>query len=108
VEVTVTDARTGKGLEGVDLWIQNGTTRSLHFFRSYEVETRICHVERPRTNGEGKLTGLFPPGKHRIGIAFQTRLEGYRVVESAGQEVECRAGEPTRIKFQMTRDTAGP
>jgi hypothetical protein len=108
VEVTVTDARTGKGLEGVDLWITKDGARSLHFFRSYEVETRIAHVERPRTNAEGKLTALFTPGKHRIGIALQAWPKGYRAAEPAHQDIECRAGEPTRIKFQMTRDTAVP
>jgi protocatechuate 3,4-dioxygenase beta subunit len=108
VEVSVTDVATGKGLEGVDLWVSKDGARALHFFRSYEQETKIQHVERPRTNAEGKLTALFPPGNHRIGIALQAWLAGYRPVEPLHEDIECRAGEPTRVKFQMTRDPAAP
>jgi protocatechuate 3,4-dioxygenase beta subunit len=108
VEVTVTDAKTGKGLEGVDLWVQKDGARSLHFFRSYEVETRIAHVERPRTDADGRLKALFQPGKHQIGVALHAWPAGYRLVEPKQWQIECRAGEPTRVKFQMTRDPAAP
>lgn len=104
VEVMVVDAETGRGIPDVDLWREEpGGTRDHHMFRSFEVETRIARVERPRTDKEGKLQALFEPGKHRIGVGLQAYPKGYEVVEAAGQEIDCQVGDPLSVKFTMRK-----
>jgi beta-lactamase regulating signal transducer with metallopeptidase domain/protocatechuate 3,4-dioxygenase beta subunit len=105
IEVTVLDAETGAGIPDVDLWRQTGPNggREVLFFRSWEVATRIAWVERPRTDARGKLRALVEPGTHRLGVGFQAYPLSHEVVESAGQEVECRAGKPVQLKFTMRK-----
>ena len=105
IEVTVVDAETGAGIPDVDLWRQTDPNggRELLYFRSWEVATRIAWVERPRTDARGKLRALVEPGTHRIGVGFQSYPLSHEVVESAGQEVECRPGETVQLKFTMRK-----
>jgi len=105
IEVTVVDAETGAGIPDVDLWRQTDPKggREVLFFRSWEVATRIAWVERPRTDARGKLRALVEPGTHRIGVGFQAYPLSHEVVESGGQEVECRAGKPVQLKFTMRK-----
>ena len=105
IEVTVVDADTGAGIPNVDLWRQSGPNgrRELPYFRSWEVATRIAWVERPRTDARGKLRTLIEPGTHRIGVGFQSYPLSHAVVESTGQQVECRAGETVQLKFTMRK-----
>src|SRR5699024_11124146 len=76
VEVTVLDADTDQPLADVDLWSEapapsDRPHRDVHYFRSWEVATRIAHVERPRTDAEGVLRALFEPGWLRIGVGLR-------------------------------------
>ena len=115
VEVQVLDAVTGKGVADVDLWREITQLPSpdsystvqkyheVHFFRSYEQETNICHVERPRTDSNGALRALFEPGKHRIGVAKEAFPEGYEAVETEGQEIDAQAGKPIKITFHLKK-----
>jgi polysaccharide export outer membrane protein len=115
VEVQVLDAVTGKGVADVDLWREITQLPSpdsystvqkyheVHFFRSYEQETNICHVERPRTDSNGALRALFEPGKHRIGVAKEAFPEGYEAVEAEGQEIDAQAGKPIKITFHLKK-----
>jgi beta-lactamase regulating signal transducer with metallopeptidase domain/protocatechuate 3,4-dioxygenase beta subunit len=113
VEVQVLDAETGKGIPGVDLWSENpslgapgptpGRFHDVHSFRSYELETNICHVERPRTNADGMLKALFQPGKQRIGVAYAAFPEGYEPVEPDGKEIDAQIGEPVRVVFHLRK-----
>jgi hypothetical protein len=102
--VTVVDAETGAGVPDVDLWRRvDGGGHQLLYFRSWEVATRIAWVERPRTDASGKLRALVEPGKHRLGVGLESYPRGQEVVESAGQEVECRAGEVVQLWFTMRK-----
>jgi len=106
VEVTVVDAETGVGLADVDLWRQtaNGGHRGeLVCSRSYEVATRICWIDSPRTDARGILRTLMEPGKHRLTVGVESYPLGYSAVESGGQEVEAVAGETVRVKFTMKK-----
>ena len=112
--IAVVDAASGAGLANVDLWHQieipqpdgRPSTRSkmLYHFRSWEVETRIAHVNRPRTDQNGWLRAVFEPGKHRIGVGLDSFPEGYRVVESDGQDIDCKAGETVKVTFHLQRN----
>ena len=105
IEVTVVDAETGAGIPDVDLWRQtdpNGGRERL-VFRSWEVATRIAWGESPRTDARGKLRALVEPGKHRIGVGLESYPPGHEVVETGGQEVECRPGETVQLKFTMRK-----
>jgi beta-lactamase regulating signal transducer with metallopeptidase domain len=105
LEVTVVDAETGEGVPDVDLWEQtdpNGS-RIWLYFRSWEVGTRIVRSESPRTDAQGKLRGLVEPGRHRVGVRSKSYPPGREVVESRGQEVECRAGETVLLKFTLRK-----
>ncbi|MEW4569088.1 M56 family metallopeptidase [Tautonia sp. JC769] len=105
LEVTVVDAETGEGLPDVDLWHQPGerSSRQGYYFRSWEVATRIAHVDRPRTDAGGTLRALVEPGKHRFGIAHDFSPRFYVPNEPRGEEVECRAGETVRLEFSMRK-----
>jgi hypothetical protein len=106
IEVTVVDAETGAGIPDVHLWRHTDPTgrREVLYFRSWEVATRIAWVEKPRTDARGKLRALVEPGKHSIGVGFQSYpLRSHEVVESGGQQVECRPGETVRLKFTMRK-----
>jgi uncharacterized protein (TIGR03067 family) len=103
IEITVVDAETGAGVPDVDVWQQiepNGPRQRL-VFRSWEVSTRIAWRESPRTDARGKLRALVEPGKHRIGVGLESYPRGHEVVDSGGQEVECRPGEKVPLKFTM-------
>lgn len=108
VEVQVVDETTGMGVPGVDFWSidltadSDNRSRSLHYFRSYEAETRICHVERPRTDSDGKLRALFEPGRYQVGIGL-TRFpnETYINVDGGGSLVELGQGESTSLRFAV-------
>ena len=106
VEVTVVDAETGVGLADVDLWRQTangGHSGELVCSRSYEVATRICWIDSPRTDARGILRTLMEPGKHRLTVGVESYPLGYSAVESGGQEVEAVAGETVRVKFTMKK-----
>lgn len=105
VEVTVVDANTGVGLADVDLWRRkgDGPQRDGVFSRSWEAATRIAWVDHPRTDAHGKLRALVEPGRHRLGVFWQTFPSQYVVVKPEGQDVDCRAGETVSIKFAMRR-----
>ena len=107
VEVRVIDETTGKGISDIDLWSSDAGVpdgafqqRRLHYFRSYELETRICHVERPRTDSDGKLRALFEPGKYLIGVGLNAFPHGnYHNLDADGKLVELRAGETATVTF---------
>jgi len=109
VEITVVDAETGKGIPGVDLWRQTDPDgrRELLYFRSWEVATRIAHVDRPRTDSRGTLRALVEPGRHRLGVGLESYPTGMKVVESGGQEVDAQPGETVGLIFTM-RKRKGP
>lgn len=105
VEVTVVDADTGGGLPNVDLWRRTGPDggRELLYFRSWEVATRIARVDRPRTDARGILRALVEPGKHRLGVGWESYPRSYQTVEAEGQEIESVAGETVRLRFAMRK-----
>jgi RNA polymerase sigma factor (sigma-70 family) len=104
LEVIVTDEATGKPLSGVDLWhpTEYGP-RSLFVHKCWEVATRIARRDTVRTDDQGKLKILTEPGKQKVGIGLQAYPKGYEVVEADGQDVECRAGETTTVRFKMRK-----
>jgi beta-lactamase regulating signal transducer with metallopeptidase domain/protocatechuate 3,4-dioxygenase beta subunit len=105
LEVSVVDADTGAGIPDVDLWrrADPDDRRELVVIRSWEVATRIAWRDRPRTDARGSLRATIEPGTHRIGVALEAYPRGYEVVESQGQDVECRAGEVARLRFTMRK-----
>jgi uncharacterized protein (TIGR03067 family) len=109
VEVTVVDAETGAGIPDVDVWEQadpNGRRERL-VFRSWEVATRIAWRESPRTDAHGKLRALVESGKHRIGVGLESYPRNLEVVETSGQDVECRSGEAVQLKYTMRKRPFG-
>ena len=82
--------------------IPNGRRERLDF-RSWEVATRIAWRESPRTDARGKLRALVEPGKHRIGVGLESYPRNHEVVETSGQDVECRPGETVQLKFTMRK-----
>ncbi len=103
LEVIVTDEATGQGLAGVDLWHPSEYgPRNFFFVKSFEAP-RLVRRDSPRTNEQGRVKVLTEPGKQLIGIAIQAYPEGYEVVEKDGQEVECRVGETTTVRFHMRK-----
>jgi hypothetical protein len=108
VNITVVDGETGQPLPEVDVWWEQKMAsdqvyKEARGWRSWEVETRISHYEEPRTNKEGKMRVLFPPGKHRIGVGDKSRPAGYIATEADGLEIECVVGKPVDIEFKMRR-----
>ena len=105
IDVTVVDAETGAGIPNVDVWEQSdpGGRRERLVYRSWEVATRIAWRESPRTDARGRLRALVEPGTHRIGVGFQSYPLSHEVVESGGQEVDCRPGETVQLTFTMRK-----
>jgi protocatechuate 3,4-dioxygenase beta subunit len=105
IEILVVDAESGAGIADVDVWRQTGPGggRENLIVTSWEVATRIAWRESPRTDARGKLRALVKPGTHRIGVGFQSYPLSHEVVESGGQEVECRPGETVHLKFTMRK-----
>jgi protocatechuate 3,4-dioxygenase beta subunit len=105
IDVTVVDADTGAAIPEVDIWQENGGDggREPVKFRSWEVATRTAWVETPRTNTLGRLRAFVEPGKHRIGVGLESYPTSHQVVESGGQEVECRPHETVQLKFTMRK-----
>ena len=105
IEILVVDAESGAGIADVDVWRQTGPDggRENLIVTSWEVATRIAWRESPRTDARGKLRALVEPGTHRIGVGFQSYPLSHEVVESGGQEVECRPGETVHLKFTMRK-----
>ena len=103
VDVTVVDADTGAGLADVDLWEQAEGHRQRVYFRSWEVATRIAHVDRPRTDARGKLRALLKPGPHVLGVGLESRPAGFEAVEARGRAVEARPGETTELRFTLRK-----
>ena len=109
LEVTAIDGETGAGVPDVDLWEEKAAapgakaTRELIYFRSWEVATRIAHVDRPRTDDVGKLRALVEPGTHRVGVGLESRPIGYRSVDPRSREVSCRPGETVPLEFTFRK-----
>jgi protocatechuate 3,4-dioxygenase beta subunit len=108
VEITVVDADTGEPIPGVDVWSDSGggglrSSRSVHGYRSWEVETSISHFESPKSDKDGKMRVNFAPGTHRIGVGLETFPEGYVAEEPEGVDVECEAGKPVSITLKMRK-----
>ncbi len=109
VDISVVDADTGKPLAGVDLWRKepnadapNGN-RSEYGYYAWEVETRISHYDKYRTDNDGKMQVLFAPGKHRIGVGLYVYPDGYQAVDTDGKVVELDAAKPQSLTFQMRK-----
>jgi protocatechuate 3,4-dioxygenase beta subunit len=108
VTIMVVDDETGKPLPDVDLWVGTrqpdspSLSRQLHLFRSYERETRICHVHRSRTDESGRMTAYFEPGRHRIGVGLNAP-RGYSAVNHLGWEADCPAGQTVVLVFRMRK-----
>lgn len=113
IEIRVEDQETGEGLPDVDLWREvpapggaNGPpSRDLLSFRSWEVETRIAHVERPRTDANGRMRALVEPGKHTIGVGLAAYPREYEFT-ALGVKVECQAGETVEVTFKVRKRAA--
>ncbi|MGB7328833.1 MAG: M56 family metallopeptidase [Rubripirellula sp.] len=111
VDVQVIDEASGEGIADVDFWSDDasvdrrrGESRRLHYFRSYERETRICHVERPRTDADGTLRALFEPGEYQVGIGLNLfPYADYINVDADGTLVELRSGEATKVTLKVRR-----
>ncbi|MEX0728969.1 MAG: carboxypeptidase-like regulatory domain-containing protein, partial [Planctomycetaceae bacterium] len=107
VDITVLDFETKKPLAGVDVWFADeGSTpqrlnRRVHGYRSWEVETRISHYERPRSDKDGKMRVLFEPGTHQIGVGLNARPSWYVPVEGDGLLIDCKAGETVTAEFHL-------
>lgn len=108
VDITVVDENTGEPLAGVDVWWdeplegrESDTHRQVRGYRSWEVETRVSHFERLRTDEDGKVRVLFPDGKFRIGVGFDAYPEGYQSGKNRGQLILCKPGEPTSAVFKL-------
>ena len=104
LEVTVIDVEAGTGVPGIELWRQdvpNGQREQL-VVRSWEVETRIVHRDRPRTDAYGKARALIEPGRHRVGVGWHT--DPVLVVEGGGRAVNCRPGETVSLTFTVRRN----
>ena len=87
------------------LWRQdlpNGQREQL-VVRSWEVETRIVHRDRPRTDAYGKVRALIEPGRHRVGVGWHTDPV-LVVVEGGGRAVNCRPGETVALTFTVRRN----
>ena len=117
VEVQVINETTGEGIDNVDFWsgdaaddqTQMMSRRDIHYFRSYERETRICHVQRTRTDAKGKLRALFEPGKYRVGVGLDSFPHAeYVNIDSNGKIVELRAGEVKKVTFTVNRREVSP
>jgi protocatechuate 3,4-dioxygenase beta subunit len=104
VDITVVDAITGKPLEGVDV----GLNGSVHGYRSWEVETRISHYERPRSDKNGKMRVLFEPGQHRISIGLEAYPAGYVPIDVGGKDIDCPLGKPTAVEFTLLNTKPPP
>jgi beta-lactamase regulating signal transducer with metallopeptidase domain/protocatechuate 3,4-dioxygenase beta subunit len=113
VEITVLDEDTGEPLESVDVWWEEPrpdgrSDRHVRWWRSWEAETRISHAELPRTDADGKVRVLFPPGDLRIGVGLEAYPEGYQSGEENGRTITCRPGEPTRAIYKLKSAVAPP
>ena len=105
LEVTVIDVEAGTGVPGIELWRQdvpNGQREQL-VVRSWEVETRIVHRDRPRTDAYGKARALVEPGRHRVGVGWHTDPV-LVVVEGGGRAINCRPGETVALTFTVRRN----
>lgn len=110
VDVKVVEAETGAGVPHVDLWRQddannpyNPAARWSPGCESWDPDTQAVWAERPRTDKDGKLRGVFKSGVYRLGVGFTNISAGFEVVESEGQVVECAAGKPVSLKFTMRK-----
>ncbi len=114
IDITVVDADTREPLSGVDVWWWRDRripgivpTRTVRYYRSWEVETRISHYERPRSDESGKMRVLFDPGKHRIGVGLRSFPKGYKPVNRNGKYIECQSGEAISVEFHMRNPMNG-
>ena len=107
VEITVVDSDTREPLPGTDVWLSDDPTdpsrRQIHGYRSWEVETRISHYEAPRSDKNGKMRVLVEPGERLIGVGLEAYPKGYEPVNPDGKRIDCRAGEPMAVEFQMKK-----
>jgi hypothetical protein len=105
IDVTIVDAETGKPISDVDLWMnvgdaKRGDNRSEVMFRSWEKP--IFHVDRPKSDKDGKLRILVEPGEHRFGVGFRFFPEGYER-EPNSQLLDCPASQTITATFKLTR-----
>ncbi len=103
VEIQVVDEETGLGIPGVDIWKKEGAGRSDYYTTSWEVDTRIVHRDRQRTDKDGFIHEFFEPGKYRIGVGYQYHAPFYTPADAEGQEFECRAGVKLNLVFEMRK-----
>ncbi len=104
LELLVIDPLTGKGLEGLNFWKADPAKpfdRQEIFYRSWEAATHIVHAHYPKTDANGNVKIIFPPGPYRIGIGWPQRPNGYDVIEANGQEVDLQPGEPMKMTFHV-------
>ena len=104
LELSVIDSLTGKGLEGLNFWKADPAKpldRQEIFYRSWEAATHIVHAHYPKTDADGNVKIIFPPGQYRIGLGWPQRPNGYDVLEANGQEVDLQPGEQTKLTFHV-------
>jgi beta-lactamase regulating signal transducer with metallopeptidase domain/protocatechuate 3,4-dioxygenase beta subunit len=107
VNITVVDEATRVPIEGVDVWWDEpsgdgeGANRTERGWRSWEVETRISHYNRPRTDDRGKMQVFFPPGKHLIGVGLDDYPKSYLTGRDRGQIIDCLPGQKTEVTYTL-------
>ena len=112
VDITVVDVDSHVPLEGADVWWTAPTESLIHVGGfapgqyQWEVETRISHFVRPRSDADGKMRVLLAPGQHRIAVGKKSYPDGYTPVEPNGKVIDCQLGKPVVVVFHMKRENA--
>ncbi len=109
LEVTVTDADTGRPIADADLWEEGPprrnkplTDRELLDFRSFEMPN-LVQSDRPRTGADGKLRAFAEPGPRRVGVGFVPRPDGRVAVEPDGQAIDGKPSQTLSLTFTMRK-----
>ncbi len=97
--VEAVDAETGKGVPGVTIMEERDSDGQPG---RGELQVSTAYVERAKTDNEGRLRAVIPPGRKTISLGL---LPGGLNYDSNPQTrtVDLPAGETVRVRFELRR-----
>ncbi len=92
------DSQTGEGIPGLTFWSEMDDKKGSR----WQVQTRTGYIDNPRTDKNGRLRAVVPPGAGVFALGFVPESSGYQ--ESYEEKrATLTAGETVTIRFELEK-----
>ena len=95
---SVVDRTTGEGIAGLTFVCERDDERGSRG----QVQTRTGFIDNPRTDKNGRLRAVVPPGSGVFALGFVPESSGYKETHEE-KRATLNAGETVTIRFELEK-----